>query len=177
MTFSPYLAIGALLASLAAFVAGTIQGHGAERRVWELKLAEQQRDAAALLARSEAAAREQEQRLAAIKDEVEREYLDAESRIAAAHDANAALLAELGGLRDARAVCRADGLPADSRSAAAPSGGPAGGCVLSGQTSKALLDLVALADRTAAYAGACYAWIEGLKTSKIPVFSEPGSKR
>ena len=63
------------------------------------------------------------------------------------------------GMSDSRAACRADGLPSAAQPAGRAATAPAGGCVLSGETSRALLDLAALADATAAYAATCHAWV------------------
>jgi len=167
MTLAPYFAVAALLATLGAFAAGNIHGHGAERKVWQLAVAREQRDAAALLAKSEAAARAREQTIAVLKDQIEKEHIDGQARLTAAHTSNAVLLAKLGGLRDPRATCVADGMPADPKPAAGDPGGASGRCQLSGATSQALLDLAALADRTVAYAAACHAWAMGLAAAPL----------
>ena len=152
-------ALGGVLAVLAAFAAGVVQGHRAERKTWQLTVARQTAVAAQVLAAAEAAARAREHDLATLKDQIAKEHLDAEAKIAALRTDTARRLAAAGGLRDTAARCSANSLPGDSPAAAGPATAAAGGCQLSAAASRDLLDLAALADRTAAYAAACHSWV------------------
>lgn len=148
-----------------AYGTGHVQGRRAEHRNSELVAARQARDAAALLAKAEAAVRAREQDTAALKDRVEKEHANAEARISAAYRANARLLAALGGLHERRtgSGCACTGqVPGDSTASSHASDPAAGDGRLSAETSRALLDLATLADRTAAYAAACHAWVSSL---------------
>jgi hypothetical protein len=160
---NPWVVIGVVLSMAACFVAGHVQGHKAERKTWELALARQQAEAAQLLAQSETARRNAARAFNTFKDKVEVEHAAQETRIDAAHAAYRRLLAERGGLHDAKGhaggACGADKLPGSSAAAAvAPTA--AAGCRLSSATSEALLDLARDADRAAAYA--CHRWAVGI---------------
>jgi len=162
---NPWLVLGAGLAMLGCFVTGHVQGHKAERKTWELALARQQAEAAQVLAQSETARLAAARAFNTFKDKVELEHAAQETRISAAHAATRKLLAERGGLHDAKGhaggACGADKLPGSSAAAAvAPTA--AAGCRLSTETSEALLDLARDADRAAAYAQACHRWAVGL---------------
>ncbi len=135
-----------------------------ERKNWELAAARQARDAAALLAKSEIEIRAREQDIASLKDKIKKDHLNAEGKIVAAHRDNARLLAALGGLRERERPGRrgADEVSGNSIASADAAGSAPGAGRLSAEISRALLDLAALADRTAAYAAACHAWATSL---------------
>lgn len=158
------LALAAFLTLAIAFGAGNVQGRRTERKTWELAAARQMRDAAVLRAQSEAAVRHREQDIAALKDKVEKDHLNAEAQIVAAHRDNTRLLAALGGLRERQGLgCGgADEVSGHSIAPTDAAGTAPGAGRLSAATSRALLDLAALADRTAAYAAACHAWATSL---------------
>jgi hypothetical protein len=157
MLTNPWLMLGVCIALTGSFIAGTIHGHRAEKNTWQRVAAQQQAEAARVLAESERARNAQERAYNAFKDKVENEHAAAAARIDAAYDTNRELLAELGGLRDRYGRCRANGLPASAASAGGTSD-TAAGCELSGKTSQALLKLARDADTAAAYAAACHAW-------------------
>jgi hypothetical protein len=159
-----YLALAAIFALALAYGAGNAQGHRAERKSWELAVARQAREAAEVLAESEASLRAREQELGALKDRIEVEHINAEAKIAGVYRDNARLLAALGGLRERQGTRRrgADQVFADPACTADASGSATSERGLSEETSRALLDLAALADRTAAYAAACHAWATSL---------------
>jgi len=153
----PYVVIAALLAVLTAFAAGNIHGRAAVRQAWDLAAARQAAVSAQALAASETRARAREREYSALKDQIEKERHDAEAKLALLHADNARRLVAAGGLRDRAGRCDRGGVPATAASPAIPSE-PAAGCRLSGETSRALLDLAARADTAAAYAAACRAW-------------------
>lgn len=168
---NPTLILGSILAFIlatgGAWVAGTLHGHKAESKTWELAIAQQKNEAAQLKAKSEADARTAEQRMNTLKDEVESEHAKSKADVNAAYAANQSLIAQLGGLRDkqGRGASCPNVVSQDPKPSGEPAKPTAGGCQLSAETSRALLDFAALADRTAAYATACHAWVEALPGS------------
>lgn len=91
MPFNPYLALGAVLALIGAFLAGNYHGHDAESQVWQATIAQQKAQATQLLADQTAkiAAAEQTQAMAnANLEQIRHEYdlkaADADSRVRAA---------------------------------------------------------------------------------------------
>lgn len=168
---NPTLILGSILAFIlamgGAYVAGDLSGHKAANKTWELAVAKQKNEAAQLLAKSEADARSAEQRMNTLKDEVESEHAKSEADINAAYAANQSLVAQLGGLRDkqGRGSSCPSVVPQDPKPSGEPAKPTAGGCQLSAETSRALLDLATLADRTAVYAATCHAWVEALPGS------------
>ncbi|MBY0512053.1 MAG: hypothetical protein K2P94_18095 [Rhodospirillaceae bacterium] len=163
----PWFILGAVLAMLGCFAAGNLQGRAAERKNWELIVANQRVTAGEILVQSETARAEALRAYDVLKDKVELDHADAEARIDAAYAAHRALLAGLGGLRDKQGAgggaCRGDNVPAPS-AAAGDSPAPTAGCRLSDTASRALLDLARDADRAAAYAASCHDWAMSVGT-------------
>jgi len=159
---NPYLALAAVLACIASFIAGSIHGHSAERKSWELVVAEQKITASQVLVGALRRAVEAERKLAAKNSELETAYAQRKD------DINAAVAAAVGRVRHdpkGRGICSRDGVPGDS-TAGVPADTPSG-CELSRETGGNLTKLAGLADLTAAYARSCYEWAKALPSNLL----------
>lgn len=160
-------------ALLAVFAAGGLMAGSAAwtARGWQMDAAvnklkadwrEEKRLQAEAITRSTQAARQAETRARALANTVEVQHHE----LTRTHDRlladNRRLARQLGGLRDPGARPGCSGLPATPGRSGDPAN-PATGTELSAAATEFLLEFAAEADRAAAYASACHAWVGTLK--------------
>lgn len=138
--------------------------------VWQEKFSTYQKDLAEMHQKNlnEVLNKERESREIAAKIEVK--YHETTDQIAALRNTNARLAHELGGLRDPGKTntTAGVGVPQGTTSGNTANTTPQG--QLSREASRFLLDFAEDADRAAAYANACYEWVnrEKLKVLQVP---------
>ena len=109
-------------------------------------------------------------------DEIEVKYHDATTEIRTIRNDNARLARELGGLRDpGKRPGATPGLGSTQGTAPGCTHDPAAAGRLSEEATRFLLDFAEDADRAAAYANACYEWVnrEKLKALQVPEPAKP----
>ena len=109
-------------------------------------------------------------------DAIEVKYHDATTEIRLVRNDNARLARELGGLRDpGKRPGATPGLGSTQGTAPGCTHDPAAAGRLSEEATRFLLDFAEDADRAAAYANACYEWVnrEKLKTLQVPEPAKP----
>lgn len=170
-TTAAALALGLALGAAGAWW----QTRSAVNDRWEARWAERDLQTARALAEAAAAAHAAERRHAEIANRLEVQHAEATQRLATVQaDLRRAVRDAGGRLRDPHAVAPACPVPAAADAAQrpaepAPAGdvpAPAGGVVLSDQTTAFLLDLAADADAAAEYAATCHAWVRALREAR-----------
>lgn len=166
---NPWVILAATFIFLGAVSGAYLKGHsnGVDTTTakYEAALAKQRDEANAMLLASKDAALTKEREYNALKDKVEKENVEANTRINGLRIANGRLVAAAGGLFDRngrpRGPSGGDGSSADSP-APGVSAGPAAGCSLSQQITDDLLDLARDADAVLNVARTCRAWALGI---------------
>ena len=157
---NPWVFLGVFLAFGAAFAGGDVMGHRAENKAWVANVAEQKIEAGKELAAAKDQIITKEREYNDLKDTVEKDHADMQSKI----DAASVSLAQLGSLHDSqgRRTCSPSGVPGSAK--ATGSSPPAvAGCTLSDATSKRLFTIAKQADEVLATAKACQDWAVGIK--------------
>lgn len=162
MPFSPYLALGAVLAFLGAFIAGNIHGHHAEKAAWAAAISQQKAEAAQLLAAQTAKVALAERSAAIANANLEENRHAADLHTA---DVDSRVRAALARVRQ-QAGCGSGG-PGAMREGNASSGvagpssdGPGG---LASPVDRLIAETASAANELASYSRECHDWAASLK--------------